>query len=335
MAKVANVFGRLEAFTFSVFLYVIGYIQMAGSNNVKTFASAQIFYAAGSTGLQILQQIFIADTSDLLNRALFSSLPDIPFLITVWVGPPIAQSLLGRTTWRWGYGIWTIVLPVAFLPLALALFLNRRKAARLGLLPPSVWKGQRATSVLKGLWYELDVMGLLLLSAAISLILIPLTLAATAKGGWHNPSIIAMLVVGCVCLVLTPLWEMTSMLAPRPFLSLRLLSNRTVLVGCVIGFFYFRKHCQPCHEAPLIDRIASRLLHLRPALLFLVFASRARRVHHRSGTCHANLFFHFDGRGHLHLARHQVHETLQVLHHRRFVHLPPGSRSHDPLPDRG
>ncbi len=86
MAKIANVFGRLEAFSFSVFLYVIGYIQMAGSNNVKTFASAQIFYAAGSTGLQILQQIFIADTSDLLNRALFSSLPDIPFLITVWAG---------------------------------------------------------------------------------------------------------------------------------------------------------------------------------------------------------------------------------------------------------
>ncbi len=137
MAKIANVFGRLEAFSFSVFLYIIGYIQMAGSNNVKTFASAQILYAAGSTGLQILQQIFIADTSDLLNRALFSSLPDIPFLITVWVGPPIAQSILGRTTWRWGYGIWTIVLPISFMPLALALFLNRRKAARLGILPRS------------------------------------------------------------------------------------------------------------------------------------------------------------------------------------------------------
>lgn len=77
---------------------------MAGSNNVKTFASAQIFYSAGSTGLQILIQIFVADTSDLLNRALFSSLPDVPFLITVWVGPPIANSLLAHTTWRWGYG---------------------------------------------------------------------------------------------------------------------------------------------------------------------------------------------------------------------------------------
>ena len=239
MAKIANVFGRLEAFSLSVLLYVIGYIQMAGSNNVKAFASAQIFYSAGSTGLQILQQIFIADTSDLLNRALFSSLPDIPFLITVWIGAPIAQNLLGRTSWRWGYGIWTIVLPAAFMPLALALFLNMRKAAKHHLLPSSPWTGVSFGAGLKNLWYELDIMGLLLLSAAISLILIPLTLAATAKSGWHNASIIAMIVVGCICLVIFPLWESSNKLAPRPFLSLRLFTNRTVVTGCGIGFFYF------------------------------------------------------------------------------------------------
>lgn len=239
MAKIANVFGRLEAFSISVFLYVIGYIQMAGSNNVKTFASAQIFYSAGSTGLQILIQIFIADTSDLLNRALFSSLPDVPFLITVWVGPPIANSILAHTTWRWGYGLWTLVLPAAFMPLALALVLNMRKAARLHLLPPSPWKGQSIVGGFKHLWSELDIMGLLLLSAAFALILIPLTLAATAKSHWHNASIIAMIVIGGVCLVVFPLWESTRRLAPRPFLSLRLLTNRNVLAGCGIGFFYF------------------------------------------------------------------------------------------------
>lgn len=239
MAKIANVFGRLEAFSISVFLYIIGYLQMAASNNVKTFASAQIFYSAGFTGLQILIQIFIADTSDLLNRALLSSLPDVPFLVTVWVGAPIANSILAHTTWRWGYGLWTIVLLAAFLPLALALFLNTRKAARLLLLPPSSWNGQSVAGGLKHLWYELDIMGLLLLSAAFSLILIPLTLAATAKSHWHNASIIAMIVVGCVCLVFFPFWESTSKLAPRPFLSLRLLINRNVIAGCGIAFFYF------------------------------------------------------------------------------------------------
>lgn len=307
MAKIANVFGRLEAFSISVFLYVIGYIQMAGSNNVKTFASAQIFYAAGSTGLQILQQIFIADTSDLLNRALFSSLPDIPFLITVWVGPPIAQSILGRTTWRWGYGIWTIVLPVAFLPLALALFLNRRKAAKLGLLPRSPLGGQKSLSVIKTLWYELDVMGLLLLSAAISLILIPLTLAATAKGGWHNPSIIAMIVVGCVCLVLIPLWEMSPKLAPRPFLSLHLLSDRTVLAGCVIGFFYFCEHSQLDGWHVDLLMVRSGFLHLRAAILLLLPSGRSGTVHNRRGSRHADFLVHLNGCLDLYWDRDQIH----------------------------
>ena len=241
MAKVANVFGRLEAFTFSVFLYCIGYIQQAGSNNVKTFASAQIFYSAGSTGLQILIQIFVADTTDLLNRALFSSLPDVPFLVTTWIGSPIAQNLLSHTTWRWGYGLWAIVLPVAFLPLALSLILNGRKAAKLNILPPgsrlngSIWKS------LVSLWYDLDVGGLLLLSAGISLLLLPLTLAQRAKGGWHNGSMIAMVVLGCVFLVAFPLWETSPKLAPKPFLPLHLFRNRTVVAGCAIGFFYFGK----------------------------------------------------------------------------------------------
>lgn len=107
MAKVADVFGRTEAFTISMILYILGYVQQAASQNIGTYASAQIFYAAGSTGLRILQQIFIADTSDLLNRALLSSLPDIPFLVTVWIGPKIAGEL-GAGPWRWGYGMWHV-----------------------------------------------------------------------------------------------------------------------------------------------------------------------------------------------------------------------------------
>ena len=246
MAKIANVFGRLEAFSLSIFLYLLGYIQMAGSNNVKTFASAQIFYSAGSTGLQILQQIFIADTSDLLNRALFSSLPDLPFLVTVWVGPPIANSILAHLTWRWGYGLWTIVLLAAFVPLALALILNLRRAAKMGMLPKPVWKDATARGALHSCWYGLDVMGLLLLSAAISLILLPLTLAAKAKGGWNNASMIAMVVIGGCLLIAFLLWEMNRKLAPQPFLALPLLKHRTVVAGCLIGFFYFGKSVKLC-----------------------------------------------------------------------------------------
>ncbi|KAG0639083.1 major facilitator superfamily domain-containing protein [Tuber brumale] len=238
MAKIADVFGRTEAFAISMLLYILGYIQMAASKNISTYASAQIFYAAGSTGLRILQQIFIADTSDLLNRALLSSLPDTPFLITVWVGPEIAEHFT-TGPWRWGYAMWTIITPVLSLPLFIALWVNQRKASKAGLLPEYPWKAQGIVNFLKSLWTELDIMGVLLLVAAFSLLLVPLTLGGQAVGKWKNPSIIAAIVIGGVCLILFPLWEMWKKAAPTPLLTLRLFKNRTVIAGCVLGFFYF------------------------------------------------------------------------------------------------
>ncbi|KAM5438871.1 hypothetical protein McanMca71_000616 [Microsporum canis] len=239
MAKFADVFGRFEAFCIAVFIYVLGYIQMAASQNVETYASAQIFYSAGSTGLQILQQVFIADSSNLLNRALFAILPEIPFLITVWVGPMIASWVLKHLSWRWGYGMWVVLLPLAFLPLALSLCLNQRKAQKLNLLKPKPWKGKGLKSVLRSAWFELDIFGLILLSAAVTLILVPLTLAAHAKDTWRNGAIVAMIVVGAVCLVAYPFWETSKRLAPHPLLSLGLLRQRTALAGCALAFFYF------------------------------------------------------------------------------------------------
>lgn len=242
MAKVADVFGRFEAFCVSIFIYMLGYIQMAASTNVQTYASAQIFYSAGSTGLQILQQVFIADSSDLLNRALFALLPELPFLITVWIGPTIADAVLRHSSWRWGYGMWAIILPAAFLPLALTLLFNQRKARRLKLIKPKKVRRIGVWEAIRDTWYDLDMFGLILLSAAVALILIPLTLAANAKDGWKNGSIISMIVVGLSCLLILPFWETSKRLAPKPLLSLHLLKQRTALAGCALAFWYFSKY---------------------------------------------------------------------------------------------
>ncbi|KAG9236867.1 siderophore iron transporter-like protein [Amylocarpus encephaloides] len=239
MAKIADVFGRLDAFTISVLLYVLGYIQMAASQNVESFAAAQISYSAGNTGLQILQQIFIADTSDLLNRALWSSLPDIPFLITVWIGSIIGEGILASAGWRWGYGIWTIILPAMFLPLAITLFLNNRKVKKRGLTSPPLWRGVTFPRFLKNLFVEIDLVGILLLSGAFALILIPCTIATRQRGGWSNGSIIAMIVIGAICLVFFPFWESSKKLERRPLIPLYLLKSRTFAAGCGVAFFYF------------------------------------------------------------------------------------------------
>lgn len=260
MAKIADVFGRTEAFCLSVLLFVLGYIQMASSNNVETFAAAQIFYASGSTGLQILQQVFVADTTDLSWRALMSTLPDLPFLVTTWVGVSISGDIMRMTgSWRWCYGMFAILLPATFLPLLTSLILNARKAKKMGLLPEkrSTLQGG-PLKVMGNLWRDLDIGGILILGFGFGLILIPCTIAASMTGGWGNKDIIAMVTVGAILVVIYPFWETSSRfgkkhniqgtagkilanMAPHPLTPLYLLKSRTFSAGCVLIFFYFGK----------------------------------------------------------------------------------------------
>lgn len=237
MAKVADVFGRLEAYSLAIFTYVLGYILMASSRDVHFFTAAQVFYSAGGTAVQILQQIFIADTSDILNRAIFSTLPDVPFLWTAPAGPPIAQRMAAE--WRWGYGLWAIVVPACFLPLALSLFLNERKAKKQGYVKPkdrgpitAARVGRRA----KQLFYDIDAIGIVLITLGFVLVLVPLTIATKQKAGWKSPAVIAMLVLGPLCLIAFPFCEAR---APHPLVPLGMLKSRTFCCSCALGFFYF------------------------------------------------------------------------------------------------
>lgn len=112
-------------------------------------------------------------------------------MITVWIGAPIGDWILKTTTWRWGYGLWCIILPAVFLPLALSLFLNNRNAKRAGLTAPKrvtelCCLGNRIGScfyyILES-WNDLDIGGMILRSAAFALILLPITIASKAANG--------------------------------------------------------------------------------------------------------------------------------------------------------
>ncbi|KAF8251330.1 MFS general substrate transporter [Wilcoxina mikolae CBS 423.85] len=238
IAKFADVFGRTEAFTAAIFFYVIGLVMTAGAHNIGVYTFAKIFDAAGNTSLRMLQQVFIADTSDLMNRALMSSVPDVPFLATVWIGPFIGGPLGVMGKWRWGFGMWAIITPVFSIPLFWSLWSNSRKAKRLGLFPEYPWKGKGVVETVRSLCVELDAVGMVLLTAGFALLLAPLTLGNHVAGGWGSSGLITCFVIGGVCLILFPLWEI-SRYTPTPIVSFALFKNRTVVSGCILGFFYF------------------------------------------------------------------------------------------------
>lgn len=76
-----------------------------------------------------------ADVTNLKNRGLAFAFTSSPALISAFAGSKAAQEfVIDVKNWRWGYGIWAIIMPAFALPIYLMLAYNRRKAEKKGIL---------------------------------------------------------------------------------------------------------------------------------------------------------------------------------------------------------
>ncbi|KAG5338263.1 hypothetical protein C0989_007826 [Termitomyces sp. Mn162] len=186
IAKVADVTSRGLAYTVVLVFYVVGYIVIASAKSIGTVAGGIILYAIGYTGLQLLTQIIIADITTLKWRGLVSSLISMPFIINAFVGANVSASVIKHAGWRWGYGMFAILIPVSLLPLILTLLWAENKARKLGITPKHKVTAKSLSEQIFDGANRLDVPGLVLIGTCVALILLPLTLSSGAKGGWNN-----------------------------------------------------------------------------------------------------------------------------------------------------
>lgn len=78
---------------------------------------------------------------------------------------------------------------------------------------------------------------MLLTIAGFTLILLPLNIATRAPNGWATGYIIAMIVIGVVCLAGFVAWE--KFFAKVPYIPFHFLKNRTILGACLLDAFLF------------------------------------------------------------------------------------------------
>ncbi|KAH6618753.1 major facilitator superfamily domain-containing protein [Boeremia exigua] len=236
LAKLLDTWGRPQGLLISLLMWIVGYIMMAGCNNVETYAAAKVFSSTGSQAVSYILTVFIADTSSLKNRALMLSFATSPYIITTWIGGPVAESTLDGPGWRWGFGIFAIVIPVVVIPLAVLVLFNDRKAKKMGLLDETKVKWTPAN--IKKFCVDIDLVGILILTAGMALFLLPFSLWSYQGEQWKSPMIICMLVFGFVLLLIFPIWE--KYFAPVTFIPYELLLDRTVfMAGMMFVFNYF------------------------------------------------------------------------------------------------
>ncbi|KAL6243988.1 hypothetical protein RBB50_008857 [Rhinocladiella similis] len=251
IGKLADITSRPTTYAVILVFYVVGFVVAASSNTFSAYTVGICFTSVGKSGLDLLSDIIVGDLTPLEWRGFFGAALSIPFIITVPVNGFIAEAFVDN--WRWGLGMFAILVPVLLLPAIFTLYAMQRRGERLGMVTMAASKRLRSgqagdiaesmgerrivhwTKLLYQGLIDIDILGLIILGTSFALILLPFTLAERADGGWGNATMIAMLVVGFVLLVAFVLFE--AFLSPKPLMTKRIIKNRTFLAAVVIYTF--------------------------------------------------------------------------------------------------
>ncbi|KIK62249.1 hypothetical protein GYMLUDRAFT_242928 [Collybiopsis luxurians FD-317 M1] len=274
IAKLADINSRGMAYVVALFFHATGYIVIVSAQSIHAVAAGIILFSVGYTaldsGLQLLMQIIIANLTTLEWRGLINGLLALPFIMNAIIGPNIATAVLENLGWRWGYGMFIILVPACLCPLIITLLWTERKAKILGIAPASTSSKSLAERA-RAMAEELDLLGLMLITTSITLVLLPLTLTGTVKDRWANPTMIALVVVGCVLLPVCSIWDLRY--AKYPVIPPRLFKNRSVIIVSLIGAFDF------CSYFLTTVYLYSFVLVVRPwSLLYATYFSQAQAM---------------------------------------------------------
>ncbi|BEI91445.1 uncharacterized protein CcaverHIS019_0402650 [Cutaneotrichosporon cavernicola] len=233
-AKLSDAYGRGEAFLGLAILYGVGYAVIAGAQGAGAMYAGQVIYTLGYTGLQILLQIIVADLTTLRWRALVNSILTVWFILNAFVAAEISARV---TNWRWGYGMFAILMPATLLPVIISLLWAQWKGKKILKERGVQAVKEPPMARLKRALIEMDFVGLLLLGMSLALILLTFALVYKANGKWKNPSMIAMLVVGCILfpIFLAYEWKVPA----RPVFPMRWFRRLPIFGACLIGFLDF------------------------------------------------------------------------------------------------
>ncbi|KAF9873926.1 siderophore iron transporter mirb [Colletotrichum karsti] len=241
IAKIMDIWGRTEAFLVMTMCSVIGIMMKAVCQNMETYVAAHTIYYVGHFGMMFVIDIMLADLTSLKNRMIMFGINGTPNVIVVFAGPRIADLFYTNLNFRWAFGAFAIIMLGVCLPSAGIMFWNQRKAEKAGMLQ----KLKSDRTHLQGFIHymiQFDFVGIILIVAAFALIMLPFSIVVYAAHGWKSAHIIAMEVVGVICIPLFVCWE--KYLAPVTFIPYKYLANRNLVgAGLLYGLMFVSIFC--------------------------------------------------------------------------------------------
>lgn len=242
LAKVLDIWGRVEGFLFMLAVCVIGMIMKAVSQNVETYVAAHTLYWAGHIGIRYVITVIISDMTSLRNRMIFIGFSNTPRIASAYAGPDIGALFHRHSSFRWAFGAFTIILVASCIPALGLMSFMFRKAVKDGVIQKRERSGRTTLQSIKHYTIELDLFGIIILMGALSCLLLPFSLVGYAPQSWKTPYIIAMFVLGAVLFPAFYVWE--AKLAPVQFLPFKYLKQGTIIGSCLlVGLMYLSTFC--------------------------------------------------------------------------------------------
>lgn len=186
------------------------------------------------------------------------------------VGPNIANYVYYQSGWKVPFGCSAVILLVAFLPLAVVLFVSQRRSDGADETSSDNTPTGKQPGRLGRFAVELDLPGTCLVTAALCLCLLPLTRITGTQDGWSLATLITMLVLGICFAVGYFIWE--SRLTPYTCVPRNLQRDWNLNGACLVAAFsalsgslwapYYTSYLEVVHD--YTSSLAGSITALRP-----------------------------------------------------------------------
>lgn len=118
------------------------------------------------------------------------------------------------------------------MPLLISLWQYSRRSST-----PQINAAKSDIKSIISLWSRLDVIGHLLLTASLTLVLLPMTLSTYPFQSWTSPAKLSMIIIGGCCFIAFTMYELY--VSSHPIVSFKLAKDQTVAAGCIIQFVLY------------------------------------------------------------------------------------------------
>lgn len=248
LAKIIDLWGRIEGFMFMLLLTILGNIVKATSQDIQTYIAAQTLYWVGHIGLLFTIDVMLADMTTLRNRMLVFTINSTPTIATTFAGPRVAELFYNNLNFRWAFGAFSFIAVGICLPVIVIMLWSQRKAVKSGALVRTPSERNWWQQIVH-IYVQMDskqsrrhhlrkptdrptVTGIILITAAFAMFLLSFSLSSYAPNGWSEGYIIALMVLGILMFPVFYAWE--RFLTPVPFLDWKYLQDMTILGSCFL-----------------------------------------------------------------------------------------------------